>query len=61
MLGYNTALFKRRVRWSIALNVRNVLNDDKLIPQAGLSSSGVPVVFQYPEPRVFLLTNSFDF
>jgi hypothetical protein len=32
-----------------------------LIAQSGLSSSGLPVVFQYPEPRVFLLTNSFDF
>lgn len=61
VLGYSTTLFQKKIRWSIALNVRNVLNDDKLIAQAGLSSSGVPVVFQYPEPRVFLLTNSFDF
>jgi hypothetical protein len=61
VLGYSTTLFSRRVRWNVSLNVRNVLNDDKLIAQAGLSSSGVPVVFQYPEPRVFLLTNSFDF
>lgn len=61
VLGYSTTLSSRRIRWGIALNVRNVLNDDKLIPQAGLSSTGVPVVFQYPEPRVFLLTNTFDF
>lgn len=61
VLGYSTNLLSRRVRWSVSLNVRNLLDDDKLIPQAGLSSSGVPVVFQYPEPRVFLLTNSFDF
>jgi hypothetical protein len=26
-----------------------------------LSSAGVPVVFQYPEPRIFLLTQTFDF
>ncbi len=61
VLGYTTTLSSRRIRWSISLNVRNVLDDDKLIPQAGLSSAGLPVVFQYPEPRVFLLTNSFDF
>jgi hypothetical protein len=61
VLGYSTALFSRRVRWNISLNVRNVLNDDKLIAQSGLSAAGTPVVFQYPEPRVFLLTNSFDF
>jgi hypothetical protein len=61
VLGYTTTLAQRRIRWNIALNVRNVLDDDKLIPQAGLSSTGRPVVFQYPEPRVFLLTNSFDF
>lgn len=61
VLGYSRTLFSKRVRWGISLNVRNVLNDDKLIAQNGLSSSGLPVVFQYPEPRVFLLTNSFDF
>ncbi|MBL9213595.1 MAG: hypothetical protein JNL92_24230 [Opitutaceae bacterium] len=59
--GYTTSLFSKRIRWSISLNVRNVLDDDKLIAQSGLSTSGAPVVFQYPEPRVFLLTNSFDF
>jgi len=61
VIGYSASLFSRRVRWNIALNVRNLLDDDKLIPQAGLSAAGAPVVFQYPEPRVFLLTNSFDF
>jgi hypothetical protein len=61
VLGYSTTLFQKRIRWNVSLNVRNVLNNDKLIAQAGLSSSGMPVVFQYPEPRVFLLTNSFDF
>jgi hypothetical protein len=61
VLGYSATLFQRRVRWNVSLNVRNVLNDDKLIAQSGLSTAGVPVVFQYPEPRVFLLTNSFDF
>jgi hypothetical protein len=38
-----------------------VLNDDTLIAQNGLSSASTPVVFQYPEPRVFLLTSGFDF
>ena len=61
MLGYTTTLPGRRVRWGISLNVRNILNDDRLIPQAGLSAAGVPVVFQYPEPRIFLLTQTFDF
>ncbi len=61
VLGYTTTLASRRIRWSIALNIRNLLDDDKLIPQAGLSSAGTPVVFQYPEPRVFLLTNTFEF
>lgn len=61
VLGYSTSLFSRKVRWNISLNVRNLLDDDRLIPQNGLSSDGRPVVFQYPEPRVFLLTNSFDF
>ena len=61
VLGYSAVLFKKRIRWNISLNVRNVLNDHKLIAQSGLSTAGVPVVFQYPEPRVFLLTNSFDF
>ena len=41
--------------------LRNVLNDDTLIAQNGLSAASTPVVFQYPEPRVFLLTSGFDF
>ena len=61
VLGYGMTLWSKRIRWNVSLNVRNVLDDDTLIAQAGLSSAGVPVVFQYPEPRVFLLTNSFDF
>jgi hypothetical protein len=61
VLGYATTLFKKRVRWNLSLNVRNILNDDTLIAQSGLSAAGSPVVFQYPEPRVFLLTSSFDF
>ena len=61
VLGYSMALFDRRIRWNVSLNVRNVLKDDKLLAKSGLSAAGVPVVFQYPEPRVFLLTNSFDF
>lgn len=61
VLGYTTTLPGRRVRWGISLNVRNLLNDDRLIPQAGLSAAGVPVVFQFPEPRIFLLTQTFDF
>ncbi|MEY2878247.1 MAG: hypothetical protein RLZZ15_627 [Verrucomicrobiota bacterium] len=61
VIGYSATLFKKRIRWNVSLNVRNVLNDDKLIAQSGLSAAGTPVVFQYPEPRVFLLTNSFDF
>ncbi|MFM7749084.1 MAG: hypothetical protein ACKPB0_01530, partial [Opitutaceae bacterium] len=61
VLGYSTTLAQRRIRWNISLNIRNLLDDDKLIPQAGLSTAGRPVVFQFPEPRVFLLTNSFDF
>ncbi len=59
-LGYSATFFQRRIRWNVSLNVRNVFNDDQLIAQSGLSTAGVPVVFQYPEPRVFLLTKSFD-
>jgi outer membrane receptor protein involved in Fe transport len=61
VVGYSTTLFKKRIRWNLSLNVRNVLNDDTLIAQNGLSAASTPVVFQYPEPRVFLLTSGFDF
>lgn len=61
VLGYSAALFKKSIRWNVSLNVRNLLNDDKLIAQNGLSAAQTPIVFQYPEPRIFLLTNSFDF
>ncbi|HRE05008.1 MAG TPA: hypothetical protein PKX00_05325 [Opitutaceae bacterium] len=61
VLGYSATLFKKSIRWNVSLNVRNLLNDDKLIAQNGLSAAQTPIVFQYPEPRIFLLTNSFDF
>ena len=42
VLGYATTLFKKRVRWNMALNVRHVLNDDKLIAlqQPGMAALG---------------------
>ena len=61
VLGSSTTIFEQRVGLNMSLNVRNVLNNDKLIAQSGLSGVGSHVVFQYPEPRVFVLMSSFDF
>ena len=42
VVGYSTTLFKKRIRWNLSLNVRNVLNDDTLIAQNGLSAASTP-------------------
>ncbi len=54
----------RTVRWRGQLNIRNVLDDQKLEPISGLDDgAGNPFVVRWrlPEPRTFVLSNSFEF
>lgn len=58
--GYTHKLFHDRVKWSVQLNIRNVLDSDKRIIQQ-LLSTGAVAKFTIQEPRSFILTNTFSF
>jgi len=59
MASYQLRLFKR-VNWRLQLNIRNVLNQNRPIPQRAYSTGQV-MVFTLPQPRTFIITNSFEF
>jgi outer membrane receptor protein involved in Fe transport len=65
MIGYHRPLFHNKLDWKIQLNVRNLLNDDLLIP---LQSNAVAVgetqkftvgTYRMGEERSFVLTQTF--
>jgi len=59
-VGYSRHLWKNRIHWQLQLNVRNLFANTKRIPQRILSDASV-AVFTLPEPRTFILTNTFSF
>jgi outer membrane receptor protein involved in Fe transport len=58
--SYGRRLFNDKVRWEVQLNVRNVMDRTKLIPQRAISTGQV-VNFAAQAPRTFILTNTFSF
>ena len=54
----------RPIRWRVQINVRNVLGDRDLEPISGLddgTGQGVAIRWRVPEPRTFVLSNTFEF
>ena len=54
----------RGINWRLQLNVRNVLDNQKLraiTAQDDGTGRAVVVRWSLPEPRTFLLSNSFEF
>jgi iron complex outermembrane recepter protein len=58
--GY-TRKFMRHVNWRIQLNIRNVFDNQDPMAQRANITSGFTTVYAMPEPRSFILTNSFTF
>ncbi len=58
--GYSRRLFGQRVRWSLQLNIRNLLDDDTTIPLTTYSNGSVRL-FTITTPRQFILTSNFEF
>lgn len=58
--GYGRRLFKNRVQWRIQFNIRNLLNNTDLIAQRA-DPDGNIVVANAKSPRVYIVTNSFEF
>lgn len=61
--GYEMKLAKGKIKWRIQLNIRNVLNNQSLVPLRAQVINGeqVNTVFNTAEPRQYLLTNSISF
>ena len=59
-LGYSRRLGKR-VNWRVQLNIRNALDDQDPLTQRANISAGFVTVYAVPEPRSFILTNTFSF
>jgi hypothetical protein len=67
-LGYRRKFSQGKYEWSVQLNVRNVLDDDDLIPQRAYGrkqSDGTTKFwitnYNVPDPRRFILTNTISF
>jgi hypothetical protein len=67
-LGYRRRIFQGRYDWSMQLNVRNLLDDDELIPQRGYGRKQADGTTRFwitnynvPDPRRFILTNTVAF
>ena len=60
-IGYTFALLKKKVRWSIQLNVNNLTNQRELVVNNTDPITLAPVQYRYQDPRQFILTNTFSF
>jgi hypothetical protein len=59
LLGYRMRLFHDKVNTRVQLNVRNVAEDGRLQPVAAFPD-GRPYAYRIVEPRVFILSATFD-
>jgi len=59
-VGYARKLWRDKVRWSIQLNVRDVLNKDELVPVMA-QPDGTIAAWIAPQGRLFTLRSTFEF
>ncbi len=59
-VGYTRELLDSKVNWKVQLNVRNLLNDDELIPVSA-NPDGRITAFRIPVPLVWEIRNTFSF
>ena len=59
-IGYNRRVFRNKLMWRVQLNIRNLLDDDALLVQRALTT-GVGAIYTAQQPRLFILSNSFEF
>ena len=60
-VAYNVPLADRRFRWSVQLNVNNLLDQRELIVNNVHPRTLVPLTYRYQDPRQFILTNTVSF
>jgi hypothetical protein len=59
-IGYRLRLFSNKVAARLQLNVQNILENGNRIQKVGAYPNGVGNNFRIIDPRLFLLTASFD-
>jgi hypothetical protein len=59
--GYARRFYNNKVNWRVQLNVRNVFDDRDPMGQRANITAGFVTVYAVPEPRSFILTNTFTF
>ncbi len=59
-LGYSRRL-ARRIEWRIQLNIRNLFDQQDPIGQRANLATGAVSIYTVPEPRSFILANTFTF
>ena len=60
-VSYNVPLSDRRFRWSVQLNVNNLLDQRELIVNNVHPRTLAPITYRYQDPRQFILTNTVSF
>ena len=51
----------RKLNWRVQLNIRNVFDNQDPLEQRANISEGFVTVYDVPEPRSFILTNTISF
>lgn len=59
-LGYSRRLGSK-VSWRIQLNIRNLFDDQDPVAQRANITTGATTIYTIPDPRSFVLTNTFSF
>jgi len=59
-LGYTRKIFDDKITWRVQLNVRNVLDQDDLVPVAAQPDASI-AAWRIPAPRTFTLRSTFEF
>ncbi len=59
-VGYTRKIRQNRINWRLQLNVRNLLDDDTLIPAAAQPDGSIASWFA-PQGRTFMLRSTFEF
>jgi len=58
-VGYSRKIWQNRINWKLQLNVRNLLDDDQLIPAAAQPDGSISS-WMAPQGRTFMLRSTFE-
>ncbi len=59
-IGYSRRIFADKINWRVQLNVRNVLDDDDLVPVLAQPDNSI-AAWRIPSPRTFSIRSTFEF